>query len=152
MQSLKLLLKNGLESGYPTAKDKNGKIHCLLHEGYPPRVIGRGDNYEDIVAKEGPPPMYRDQPEWKGMERFHRYQKRYHAALRRLWAEEKAYPGLMIQARRLCDELEPMFQGVEAYIATKRAEAFSYKERCRLDSACLAIEAKLVNVELWLGM
>lgn len=151
MQHVKNFLLNGFESSYPTAKDKNGKIHCLLSEGYPPRIIGRGDNYEDIVAKEGPPPRYRDTLEWDGLSLFHEYQKRYRAALDRLWADEKAYPGLMIQVRRLCDELEPMFQGVESYIAAKREESFTYRERCRLNCACAAIEIKLQNAEFWLG-
>lgn len=150
MQRVKDFLFHGFESGYPTAKDKHGKLHCLLEEGYSPRIIGRGDNYEDIVAKEGPPPRYRDTLDWSGLSTFHEFQKQYRAALYRLWAAEKAYPGLMIAVRQLCDDLEPMFQGVESYIAAKQEESFTYKERCRLNRACDAIQFILEYVELWL--
>ncbi len=149
MQTLKDLFTNGLESGFPVAVDKNGKLHCLLHEGYPPRFIGRGDNYEAIVAREGPPPAYRDTPEWSGLETFHSNQKRYRLLLQRLWAEEKEYPGLLVPAHRLCEELEPMVQGVESYILAKQGP-FSRKERCRLGLACEAINSKLNELQLWL--
>ena len=49
------LLTNGFESGYPTAKDKNGKVRCLLEEGFKPVIVGRGDDYEAIIAREGRP-------------------------------------------------------------------------------------------------
>ena len=54
---LRRLLTNGFESGYPTAKDKRGKVHCLLEEGFEPAIVGRGDDYEAIIAREGKPKL-----------------------------------------------------------------------------------------------
>lgn len=50
------LLCNGFEDPFPTAKNKHGKVHRILYEGYPPSLVSWGDDYEEMVRLRGPSP------------------------------------------------------------------------------------------------
>lgn len=50
LEVLKRFLRHGFEAAFPVAIDKNDKLHSLFHEGFPMSWVGRGDNYEEIVA------------------------------------------------------------------------------------------------------
>ena len=39
----------------PFAIDKKGYTHSLIEEGYGPAILGRGEDYEEIVRREGKP-------------------------------------------------------------------------------------------------